>query len=42
VVAQQAATTTSSPTLDPMLLVAGVVTAVAVFCLLLLGSRQRQ
>jgi plastocyanin len=34
--AEQAPTTT----LDPMLLVAGVVTAVAVFCLLLLGARR--
>ncbi len=38
-VAQQAAT---GPSLDPMLLVAGVVTGVAVFCLLLLGSRRRE
>ncbi|MFD9965884.1 cupredoxin family copper-binding protein [Amycolatopsis sp. NPDC058986] len=37
-VVQQAAPATA-PSLDPMLLVAGVVTAVAVLCLLLLGSR---
>lgn len=37
-VTQQAAA--SEPTLDPMLLVAGVVTAVAVLCLLLVGSRR--
>ncbi|MGK4592614.1 cupredoxin domain-containing protein [Amycolatopsis sp. w19] len=36
-VTQQAAAT--GPSLDPMLLVAGVVTAVAVLCLLLVGSR---
>jgi plastocyanin len=35
---QQAAA--SAPSLDPMLLVAGIVTAIAVLCLLLLGSRQ--
>jgi hypothetical protein len=29
-----------TPSLDPMLLVAGIVTAVAVACLLLLGSRR--
>ncbi|MFJ8910864.1 plastocyanin/azurin family copper-binding protein [Amycolatopsis sp. NPDC102389] len=36
-VTQEAAAT--GPSLDPMLLVAGVVTAVAVLCLLLVGSR---
>lgn len=36
-VAQQAVA--SEPSLDPMLLVAGIVTAVAVLCLLLVGSR---
>ncbi|MEV6828677.1 cupredoxin family copper-binding protein [Amycolatopsis sp. NPDC051102] len=36
---QQAAATTS-PSLNPMLLVAGLVTGIAVLCLLLLGSRQ--
>jgi plastocyanin len=36
-VTQQAAAT--APSLDPMLLIAGIVTAVAVLCLLLVGSR---
>ncbi|WP_410581388.1 cupredoxin family copper-binding protein [Amycolatopsis sp. lyj-108] len=36
-VAQQAVA--SEPSLDPMLLIAGIVTAVAVLCLLLVGSR---
>ncbi|WP_329056157.1 cupredoxin family copper-binding protein [Amycolatopsis sp. NBC_01488] len=38
-VAQQAAAATG-PTLDPMLLVAGLVTGVAILCLLLLSSRR--
>jgi plastocyanin len=38
-VVQQAAAATP-PTLDPMLLVAGLVTGIAVLCLLLLGSRR--
>lgn len=38
--AVQQASATASPTLDPMLLVAGLVTGIAVLCLLLLGSRR--
>ncbi|MBE1493731.1 plastocyanin [Amycolatopsis lexingtonensis] len=38
--AVQQATAAASPTLDPMLLVAGLVTGIAVLCLLLLGSRR--
>jgi plastocyanin len=37
---QQATAAASSPSLDPMLLVAGLVTGIAVLCLLLLSSRR--
>lgn len=37
---QQQLASATAPTLDPMLLVAGLVTGIAVLCLLLLGSRR--
>lgn len=40
--APQQTTPTVTLSLDPMLVIAGLVTAVAVFCLLLLGSRRQE